>query len=143
MKRIIAALVLLFASMSAFAATEIWMMHSPTCSFCRNFLQDHNLEGINSGEPVLIHRDVIVSYTDGYIVRKDIEVTLVIVNLTHESAPAKVMKASLNDPEWRGIPYTPYFYRWDTETETITGHWGRGWKTEMEADFHKWILTGQ
>ena len=132
MRKIIAALVLMLASMSSFAATEIWMMHSPTCGFCQQFLKDHNLEGINSGEFILMYRN-------GYG-RENAEIRLVIVNLTYVNFPERVRKAALGDPEWRGIPYTPYFYRWDTETETITGHWGRGWNKRMKADFREWVL---
>jgi hypothetical protein len=125
MKRIIAALVLMLASMSAFAATEIWMMHDPSCPFCKQFLNDH---GIENG-PNHVPESEFLTHEPDTIVLK-------IFNL-NEHLPVKVRNALA--VAGLSVPYTPFFLRWDTETRTITGVWRRGWNTRMMDDFHEWI----
>jgi hypothetical protein len=125
MKKIIAALVLILASMSSFAATEIWMMHDPSCPFCREFLNDH---GIENG-PNHVPQSEFLTHEPNTIV-------LEIFNL-QEDLPTEVKDAL--EANQLSIPYTPFFIRWDTETKTITGVWRRGWNIRMMDDFHHWI----
>ncbi len=116
------------ASATTFAATEIWMMHNPTCQFCNAFLEDH---GITSSEQLTFQSQDSMDAA-----------TLVILDLTggRANAPPQILKAIDADtlPKFRG---TPHFYRWDTETESVTSEW-TGWNSAYKDAFRTWVLTG-
>ena len=113
---------LLASSTFALAATEIWMVHNPTCSFCNLFLDDHNIQRSS------------VSKTE------DLGDGISLEILTPGDLKPKVLKA-LQEQKLPNFPGTPHFYRWDTETESVTGQW-TGWRSGMNEQFLKWTVDG-
>jgi len=128
MKQLLLGIILMVASTATFAATEIWMMHNPTCQFCNAFLEDHE---ITSSEQLIFQSQDSMDAA-----------TLVILDLTGgpENAPSQILQAinARKLPQFRG---TPHFYRWDTETESVTGQW-TGWHSSYYDAFRTWVLTG-
>ena len=134
MKQLLLGIILMVASSVTFAATEIWMMHNPACKYCTAFLDDHNIEVATTPELAAydaLHPKHIVD-----------NIPLVILDLTggRQNAPTQILKAI----DGRKLPHfsgTPHFYRWDTETESVTSEW-TGWHSSMSDDFRNWVLTG-
>jgi hypothetical protein len=131
MKQLLIGALLMVASTVTFAATEIWMMHNPACQFCTAFLDDHNIE---HGPNHMPEAEFLMHEPETVILR--------IHNLagTRENTAPQIRKAinARKLPRFRG---TPHFYRWDTETESVTGQW-TGWHSSYADAFRTWVLTG-
>lgn len=119
------------SSTVTFAATEIWMMHNPTCVYCKAFLDDHNIE---HGPDHMPQAEFLMYEPETIVLR--------ILDLTggRENAGPRMLKA-IDARKLPGFRGTPHFYRWDTETESVTSQW-TGWHSSMKEDFNNWVLTG-
>lgn len=132
MKNLLLGIILMVASAASFASTEIWMMHNPACVYCKAFLDDHNIDvSTESAAYDALHPKHIVG-----------NIPLIVLDLTGgpENAAPQILDA-IRANKLPRIPGTPHFYRWDTETESVTSQW-TGWHSSMKEDFNNWVLTG-